>query len=115
MPQLWVEDGETVAADPYVALPWGASCLGLSRIVSLTVALRDGLRSEAGGVARAIPAVELARLVRTWTGSLSTEGHGEVVGEEIPPTWISGSNGYLEALCRGIGLGVGNDDVSWRR
>lgn len=91
------------------------SCLGVSHVVGLTGALRHGLRPTVGGVARTIPAVELARVVRAWMGSVLAEGHGEVIGEEIPPAWVTGSDGYVEALCHGIGLEMNNDGVLWKR
>ena len=114
--QLWVEDDETFAADPHVALPWGMSGLSLAHIASLAHSLRLSLEKRAEeGRGGTTPAADLAHTVRAWLLSEMAEGRGEGLREEIPPTWTDVINGYVEILCRAIATGTNGDNVPWRR
>lgn len=116
-PQVWVEDDETFAADPYVALPWGMSGLSLPHIVSLTRTLRRsfaGAEGDAGGTIL-MPVSELSSAVRTWSHSERIESNGDGEREDIPRAWTGPSSGYIETLCGAIAGGVNTDKVSWRR
>ena len=114
--KLWVEDDETFAADPHVALPWGMSGLGLAHIASLANSLRFDLEKRVDeGCGGTIPAEDLARAVRAWLSVETTEERGEGLREEIPPAWTDVTNGYVEVLCRAIATGTNGDHVSWRR
>lgn len=110
-----MEDDETFAADPYVALPWGMSGLGLPHIASLADALRRTLsEDESGnGEAATVPVAHLSLAVRAWVQSHAAEDSGDGERGGIPRAWISPSGGYIDTLCRAIATGTGQ--VSWRR
>lgn len=111
-----MEDDETFAADPHVALPWGMSGLGLPHIASLANSLRRNLEKRVDeGYGGTTPPADLARAVRAWLRSEMTEERGQGLRKEIPPTWTDASSGYVEVLCRAIATGTNGDNVSWRR
>lgn len=111
-----MEDDETFAADPNVALPWGMSGLGLANIANLANSLRRNLeeRADEGGGGKK-SAADLARTVRAWVRSDVTGERGEGPREGTPPAWTDVTNGYVETLCRVIATGPNGDDVSWKR
>lgn len=110
-----MEDDETFAANPYVALPWGMSGLGLPQIVSLADTLRRSLTEAKDGTTEAlmVPVLDLSRVVRAWSQSQANENIKD--GEEggIPRAWVSPSGGYIDVLCGAIATNT--DHVSWRR
>ncbi|CAM9267910.1 unnamed protein product [Ectocarpus sp. 4 AP-2014] len=112
---LWVEDDETFAADPFVALPWGMNGLGLPCIASLASFLQRSLSGAEGipGNNTVVAVADLSRAVRAWLHSEITERNREGIMSDIPRAWISSSNGYVDTLCSATAGGM--DDVSWRR
>ncbi|CAM9610693.1 unnamed protein product [Ectocarpus fasciculatus] len=112
---LWVEDDETFAADPFVALPWGMNGLGLPRIDSLTDSLQRSFSGAEGvpGGNTVVAVADLSRAVRAWLHSEITERNREGMMSDIPRAWTSSSNGYVDTLCSATAGGM--DDVSWRR
>ncbi|CAN0495594.1 unnamed protein product, partial [Ectocarpus sp. 12 AP-2014] len=112
---LWVEDDETFAADPFVALPWGMNGLGLPCIASLANSLQRSLSGAVGvpGSIAVVAVADLSRAVRAWLHSEITERNREGIMSDIPRAWISSSNGYVDTLCSATAGGM--DDVSWRR
>ncbi|CAM9645345.1 unnamed protein product [Scytosiphon promiscuus] len=112
---VWVEDDETFAPDPFVALPWGMSGLGLPQIASLADTLRRSL-SEAGGCpteAALVPVLDVSRAVKTWSRLQAAGENGGGVGGGIPQAWVSPSGEYTNVLCGAIATNT--DQVSWRR
>lgn len=115
-PQVWVEDDETFAADPYVALPWGMNSLSLLHIMRLARTLRRGLGGAGEAVGTTLmPVSDLSSAVRAWSQSEMTESNGDREREDIPRAWTIPSNGYIDRLCGAIAGGVHTDRASWRR
>lgn len=116
-PQVWVEDDDTFAADPCVALPWGMSGLSFHHIISLARTLRRGLAGvevEASG-ATFLAVSDLSSAVRAWSQSERMESNRDGEREELPRAWIVPSSGYIDTLCEAIAGGTNMDRVSWRR
>ncbi|CAM9183230.1 unnamed protein product, partial [Hapterophycus canaliculatus] len=112
---VWVEDDETFAADPYVALPWGMNGLGLPHIASLADTLRRSLSEAEGGDGETatVPIPDLSRAARAWLQSQAADNSKEEGGADIPRAWMSPSGGYVDTLCGAIATKTGQ--VSWRR
>lgn len=114
--QVWIEDDETFAADPYVALPWGMCGLGLPDIMDLTRALRwslIGVESEARGAAVAVS--DISRAVRAWSHSEGTTNNRDGGKEELAQVWTGSSTAYIDTLCEATAGGSNTGDVPWRR
>lgn len=126
--QFRVEDRETFAADPGVALSWGMNSLGLAHIASLAVTLRQNFEATAtsrtdrsNAVDVAVPSTtDLADIVRTWAedaAEVAQQG-GFAPGEreEIPHAWINGGiSGYIATLCTTVHRGICGREVARRR
>lgn len=123
-----MEDDETFAADPGVALSWGVNALGLSHIASLAITLRQtlGAVTSASGssddVHVIVPATpELADVVKAWAEEAAVRARQGGLGggpeEEVPPAWIKGDNtdGYIRALCNAVGPAGSGKTFQWRR
>lgn len=116
-----MEDNETFAADPHVALPWGMSGLDLDQIASLAHALRSTFTGASGGESgipySTVPVKDLARAVLAWSDSAAIERRGirSMGGNQVPPVWVRGTGGYVEALCRAVGTEAEAGRVPWRR
>lgn len=114
--QVWVEDDETFAADPYVALPWGMNGLSLPHIISLARALRRGLAGQDEAVGTTlVPVSDFSSTVRAWALSEGIENNGGGEKQDIPRAWTVPSSGYIDTLSRAIAGGASTDTVSWRR
>lgn len=114
-PQLVVEDDETFAADPWVALPWGMNGLGLHHIVDLAAILQSSFGAGAGEARGVVSATDLAHVVRAWANSVVTEDSATGTNEDVPLAWTGEASGYVETLCRAMGFGTTGDEVPWRR
>lgn len=121
--QLWVEDDETFAADPGVALSWGMNTLGLSHVASLAISLRQAFGAvtstsgSSGDACTMVPATpELANVVKAWAEKLTVRAQ-RGPREEIPSVWIKVDNvdGYIRALCRAVGSTGFTKTFQWRK
>lgn len=115
-PQVWIEDDETFAADPHVALPWGMCGLGLPSIIDLTHALGRSLVGAKGEARGAVVAVsDLSRAVRAWSHFKGTMNNENGRGEELPQAWADPSAAYIDTLCEATAGGTNTGKVPWRR
>lgn len=113
---MWVEDDETFAADPYVALPWGMNGLSLPHILSLARTLRRGFAGQDEAlVTTIVPISDLSSAVRAWARCEGIENNGDGEKQDIPRAWTVPSSGYIDTLSRAIAGGASADTVSWRR
>ncbi len=111
---VWIEDDETFAADPNVALPWGMSGLGLPHITDLSRTLRCSLtRAEGEAVGTMLRGSELSQVLRAWSNSARTKFDGGK--EELPRAWTSSNTGYIDKLCEAMTWGNTTGELPWRR
>lgn len=111
---VWIEDYETFAADPNVALPWGMSGLGLPHITNLARTLRCNLtRAEGEAMATMLRVSELSQLLRAWSNSEGSKFDGGK--EELPRAWTTSNTGYIDKLCEAMTWGNTTGEVPWRR
>eukprot|EP00903_Cladosiphon_okamuranus_P008129 g7829.t1 len=112
---VWIEDDETFAADPCVALPWGMCGLGLPDVVDLARALSRSFESGPRGAEVAVS--DLSRVVKAWSHSKATMNNRNGGGEELPQAWTGPSTVYIDTLCEATATagGMNTGQVSWRR
>lgn len=114
--QIRVDDSDTFAADPGMALSWGRNKLSLEHIASLAASLRGSFpAADFGTLGKST--LTLPTAVKAWVGAYT--GGSRVIGieteNELPPSWTVEAGGYVDSVCEAVMRGAPADSFIWRR